>query len=94
MSDDSGEIVQEAMEAAAATNVKVLSDGPAFYSNLAMSNAVADQQAASALRLAIVTKAADSILNTSPTEGGTDVAALGQLLKGLQMTPPPTPSST
>ena len=91
MADDSSEIVKEMAESAAATNVKVLSDSPAFYSNLAMGNAVAHQQAMQQLQAAIIGKVAEAIINVSPSEGGTDVAALQQLMKGAQSTPPVTP---
>lgn len=86
----SSEIVQEQSESVAATNLKVLGDGPAFYHNLSMGNAVAAQQAMHQMQVAIVGKVAEMIIATSPSEGGADVAALGQLMKGLQLTPPQT----
>ncbi|MBX3629294.1 MAG: RebB family R body protein [Nitrosomonas sp.] len=90
MADDSSEIVREQAESIAATNLKVLGDSPAFYTNLAMSNAVSNQQAMNQLNLAIVSKAAESILATDPREGGADIAALMQLIKAAQTTPPVT----
>lgn len=88
MADDSSEIVKEQSESVAATNLKSLGDGPAFYHNLAMSNAVAQQQAMYQLQSAIIGKVAEAVISTSPGEGGADVAALGQLMKGLYGTPP------
>jgi len=91
MAEDSPEIVREAAEAVAFTDVKAVGEGPAFYSNLNMSNAVAHQQAMQQLQLAITGKVAEAIIGVSPSEGGADVAALQQLMKGAQTTPPVTP---
>ena len=77
-------------ESAAATNLKVLSDGPAFYSNLAMANAVSHQQGMQQIQAAIIGKVAEAVIAVSPSEGGADVAALQQLMKGAQTTPPVT----
>ena len=90
MADDSSEIVREQSESVAATNLKVLADGPAFYSNLAYKQAVEAAAGWSSLNQALVGKVAESIINTSPAEGGADAAMLGALAKILQMTPPPT----
>jgi len=43
------------------------------------------------LQLAITGKVAEAIIGVSPSEGGADVAALQQLMKGAQTTPPVTP---
>lgn len=91
MADDSSEIVKEMAEAVAGTNVKTVGEGPAFFQNMGYQNAVAHQQAMSQIQLATVGKVVELIVNTSPTEGGVDVAALQQLLKGAQTTPPVTP---
>ena len=97
MADDSSEIVKEQSESVAATNLKTLGDGPAFYTNIGFANAMSHQQAMnlkiqqqSDVGAAIAGKIAESIIATSPAEGGTDVAVLGQLAKLLQQTPPPT----
>ncbi|WP_396957163.1 hypothetical protein [Nitrosomonas sp.] len=101
MAEDSGEIVREMSESVAATNLKSLADAPAFYQNLAYSNAVQTQQAMSAIMVnqiqamhqisnAAVGKIVESIIETSPSEGGVDVATLQQLLKGANLTPPVT----
>ena len=90
MADDSSEIVKEQSESVAATNLKCLGDGPAFYQNMSFGEAVANTQAMNQLRLTLLGKVSESIIATSPAEGGTDVAVLGQLMKALQMTPPPT----
>ena len=88
MADDTGEIGREAAEAVGFSNIKVVGEGPAFYANLAMGNQVAHQQAMQQIQAAIVGKVAEAIIGTSPSEGGADVAALGQLMKGLWNTPP------
>ena len=97
MADDSSEIVKEAQEAVSAVDVTVKGNGPAFYTNMGYANAVAHQQAMnlkiqqqSDVGAAIAGKIAESIIATSPAEGGTDVVILGQLAKLLQQTPPPT----
>ena len=90
MAEDSSEIVREMAESVAATNLKSLGDGPAFYHNIAMSNAIAHQQGLNQIQTAIVGKVAEAIIGTSPSEGGADVAALQQLIKGAQTTPPQT----
>lgn len=90
MADDSSEIVREMSESVAGTNLKSLGDAPAFYQNLAYSNAVQHQQAMNQISLAAVGKIVESIIETRPSEGGVDVAALQQLIKGAQTTPPVT----
>ena len=88
MAEDSSEVVKEMAESVAAVNRKSLGDAPAFFNNIAMGNAVAHQQGLQQIQTAIVAKAAEHIMATSPAEGGSDVAALGQAMKGLQLTPP------
>ena len=90
MADDSSEIVKEQSESVAATNLKSLGDGPAFYQNQAFAESLANTQAMNQLRMTLLGKVAESIIATSPAEGGADAAAIGQLAKMLQMTPPPT----
>ena len=90
MAEDSSEIVREQSESVAATNLKVMADGPAFYQNQAMGESLANTQAMNQLRMTLLGKVAESIIATSPAEGGADAAALGQLAKILQQTPPPT----
>lgn len=90
MADDSAEVVKEQSEAVAAGNLKVTGDAPAVYQNLALGNAVAHQQAMQQLQVAIVGKVTEMIIATNPSEGGADIAALGQLAKLVQGTPPPT----
>jgi len=43
------------------------------------------------LRMTLLGKVSESIISVSPTEGGTDVAALGVLAKIMGNTPPVTP---
>ena len=88
---DASEIMREQSESVAAANLKVVGDGPAFYSNLAYANAVTNQQGLNAIHSALVGKIAESIIATSPSEGGADIAAMQQLIKAAQTTPPVTP---
>jgi len=90
MAEDSPEIVKEMAESVAAVNLKSLGDGPAFYQNMGYANAVSHQQAMNQLNLAAVGKIIQLIVETSPTEGGVDIAGLQMLLKGAQTTPPVT----
>ena len=90
MAEDSSEIVREVAESVAASNLKVLGDSPATAMILATQNAVSNQQAMNQLQLAIVGKVTETIIATSPGEGGADVAALMQLAKMAQTTPPVT----
>jgi hypothetical protein len=76
-------------ESLAVENVKAIGGGTAFLSNLAYANAVANQQALNQIAQAAVGKIVESIIAVSPAEGGADVATLGQLMKGLSLTPPP-----
>jgi hypothetical protein len=77
-------------EAVAVGNVKTIGESAAFYNSLSMANAVAMQQAMNQISQAATGKVVESIIETRPSEGGIDVAALQQLLKGAQTTPPPT----
>lgn len=91
MADESSEITKEMAESVAAANLKTIGDGPAMYQNMGYANAIAHQQAMQQVQLAAVGKVVELIVGTSPSEGGADVAALQQLLKGAQTTPPVTP---
>lgn len=99
--EDSAEITREMAESVAATNLKSLADAPAFFQNMAYSNAVnaqqmftnlmaAQMQAMFQVSNAATGKIIESIIETRPAEGGFDVAALQQLMKGAQTTPPET----
>lgn len=87
---DSSEIVKEMAEAAAASNVKVVAEGPAFYTNQGYAAALDSAAGWRTINQAVVSKAADMILNTSPVEGGADVAAIQALAKIVQSIPPQT----
>lgn len=77
-------------ESLAVANLKTVAENPAVLQNLATANAVAHQQAMNQIAQAAVGKIVESIIQVSPVEGGVDVAALQQLMKGAQTTPPPT----
>lgn len=77
-------------EAVAASNFKVVGEAPAFYTQLAFSNAVANQQQLQQLGVSIVAKATDLVTEKQIEEGGALVAALQQMFKGAQTTPPVT----
>ena len=85
MADDSSEIVKEAAETVGFRNVKdteVTAAPPAFYTGLAMGNAVAHQQAMNQIAQASVGKIVELIMGTSPAEGTTD-ATIGAILSKL-----------
>ena len=90
MAEDSSEIVKEAAESVAFANVKTVGEGPSFYQNMGYANAVSNQQAMNQIMQAAVGKVVESIITTQPSEGGAAVAALQQLMKGAQTTPPVT----
>jgi hypothetical protein len=90
MADDSSEITREMAESVAATNLKTLGDGPAFFQNQMYAQAVATAAGYASINQAIIGKVAESIIATSPAEGGADLAALGMLIKGMQTVPPVT----
>jgi len=81
MADDSSEIVREQSESVAATNLKTLGDGPSFYTNAGYAESLANTQAMNQLRMTLLGKVSESIIATSPAEGGSDTAALGMLAK-------------
>jgi hypothetical protein len=88
MADDSGEVVKEAAESVAFVNTKSLGDAPAFFQNQMYAQAVSNSAGWNSIAMASVGKIVESIIAVSPAEGGVDVAVLGQLMKGLQLTPP------
>ena len=91
MADDSSEIVKEQSESVAATNLKTLGDAPAFYVSAGYAETLANTQAMNQLRMTLLGKVSESIIATSPAEGGADTAALGMLSKMFGITPPVTP---
>lgn len=91
MADDSSEVVKEMAESVAASNLKVIGDAPAYLAGLAYQQALDAAAGWRSINQAIVGKVAEAIISVSPSEGGTDVAALQQLMKGAQTTPPVTP---
>ena len=91
MADDSSEVVKEQSESVAATNLKTLGDGPSFYMNQAYAESHANTQAMNQLRMTLLGKVSESIIATSPAEGGSDVASLGMLAKMFGNVPPVTP---
>ena len=82
---------EKIIEAVAVDNLKAVAGQPAVLANMALQNAVANQQGMSAIFAICTGKLIEAIIGTSPGEGGFDVAALQQLMKGAQTTPPPTP---
>ncbi len=81
---------EKIIEAVAVDNLKAVGGGTAFLANLAHSNAVAHQQSMFSIQQAATGKIIESIIATSPSEGGADIAAMQQLAKIAQSTPPVT----
>ncbi len=90
MADDSSEVVKEMAESVAASNLKTVGDGPAWYQNQAFAESLANTQAMNQLRMTLLGKIAESVIATTPEEGATWVPMLQQLMKGAQTTPPVT----
>lgn len=88
MAEDSSEVVREQSESVAATNLKTLGDGPAFYQNQSYAESNANQMAMNQLRMTLLGKIAESVIATSPTEAAGESSVIGQLAKLLQGTPP------
>lgn len=82
---------EKIVESVAVANLKTLGDAPAFYSALAMSNAVNAQQTLQNLGLTILARAVDIVAEKQIEEGGVLTAALQQMAKAAQTTPPVTP---
>lgn len=78
-------------ESVAINDVKTIGDASAFYTAQGFAEAMAHQGAMNKIREAGVSKGIEMILGTNPREGGADIAALQQLMKGAQTTPPVTP---
>lgn len=88
--EDSPEIVKEAAESVSFANIKAVAEQPSILSNLALANAVSHQQAMNHLLVAATAKAVQLLVEVSPSEGGSDIAGLMQLIKAAQTTPPVT----
>lgn len=87
---DSSEVVREQSESVAATNLKVLGDGPGWYQNQAYAESLANTQAMNQLRMTLLGKIAESVVHTSPSEGAAGTANIAMLAKIMQSTPPLT----
>jgi hypothetical protein len=90
MADDSSEIVKEAAESVAFVNVKSLGEAGAFYQNQMFAQSVSAAAGWNTINQTLVGKICESIITTSPSEGGADIASLGILIKGMQTVPPVT----
>ena len=91
--EDSSQVVREQSESVAATNLKTLGDGPAFFQNQMFAESTANMAAMNQLRMTLLGKIAESVIHTAPAEAGGDVAAMGILAKLMQTTPPYTSES-
>ena len=88
--EDSSQVVREMAESVSATNLKVVAEGPAFYTNQAYS---ASNDAAAGWRSinqALVGKISESIVHTSPSEGASAGLMTALLIKNQQSTAPLT----
>lgn len=79
------------VESLSVANLKCIAEAPAFYSQLAMANAVNAQQTLTQLSLVILGKAVDLVSEKQLEEGAVLTAAMQQLTKAAQTTPPVTP---
>ena len=85
-----GSLAEPIADSVDSTSLSVIGSGSAFYSNLAMGNAVAAQHGMMQIQAAIIGKIAESIITARPSNAGIDVEALMQLLKAIQSTSPET----
>ena len=88
--EDSSQLAREMVEAVAATNVKVVAEGPSMFTNMLYANSTANQQNVQTLTMSLLSKASENILNTSPSEGMVDIAGAMQIIKAANNTPPAT----
>lgn len=88
--ENSSEVVKEMVEATAASNVKVVSEGPAFFTNQLYNQANNSTAGWSAMGQAIVGKITESIIATSPSEGANAQLMTALLVKNQQTTAPLT----
>lgn len=82
---------EKIVESVAVANLKTVAEAPAYYAGLAMANAVNAQQSLTTLGLTILAKAVDQVSEKQLEEGGVMTAALQQMTKAAQTTPPVTP---
>ena len=87
MAEDSPEVVREAAESVAFVNTKALGDAPAWYQNQMFAQSVSASAGWTTINQAVVSKAAEMVMNTSANSEGADVAALGMILKALRGLP-------
>lgn len=103
--EDSAQLAREASETVSANQTYAVGGQIAALLDVHLANTISHQQAMQQTQLAqlqtfttlnstIQAKAAEMILNTSPSEAGGDVAALTQLLKGASITPPANQTDT
>ena len=90
MAEDSSEIVKEAAETVGFSNVKTVGEAASFYQAQAFAETHANNQAMNQLRISVLAKATDAVMNLQPSEGAAASGIIGQLAKMLQQTPPPT----
>ena len=81
---------EKIVEAVSVVDLKALGEAGAVQQNLATANAVAHQGAMFLISAAATGKIVESIIATSPGEGGIDTANLQQLAKIAGVTPPVT----
>ena len=91
--EDSSQVVREQSESVAATNLKVLGDGPAFFTNQLYGLSNQGMAGWQTLNQSVVAKAAESLINTSPAEAAGDATLAGILAKTMQTVPPVTSGS-
>ncbi len=81
---------EKIVEAVAVVDLKAIGEAGAIQQNIATANSVAHQQAMFSIQQAATGKIVESIIATSPGEGGIDTANLAQLAKIAGTTPPVT----
>ena len=88
MADESAEIVKEMAESVAATNLKVVADGPAYFTNHLFDNANSASRGWTNINQAVVGKISESIVHTNPGESAGDAVIAAILGKVMQSTHP------
>ena len=73
------------VDSVAATNFKSVAEAPAFYSNLAMGDAVAHQRGINAIREAAIGGIIDKLIHADPAEAISSLKLLTGDAQGAQM---------
>ena len=76
---------ESVVDSVSSTNFKVVAEGPAFYSNLAMGDSLAHQRGMNAIREAAIGSIIDKLIHADPAEAMSSLKLLTGDAQGAQM---------